>query len=455
MPELFHLTSLDEARRKLEAALPEHLLKGRLGIETLSLLRPAPLGRSLGRRSLGEGDLPPLGRSLFTLSSTEGPPALSCDALGRILAEEIICPLDLPPFPRSIMDGFAVRAQDTFGATEGMPAQLSVIGEVKMGEATSVTVGPAQAVKIPTGGMLPPGADAVVMIEYTHPFGEETIEVTRSAAPGENLIGVGEDLRKGEVMLRAGARFRPQDIGALAGVGVLSVSVHRRPRLGLLSTGNEIVAPEVQPAPGQIRDINSFALAAAAEKIGAEVAFFGIVRDEREELRARLAEAFAASDMVVLSGGTSVGIEDLVADCIAELGPPGILVHGLSIKPGKPVIIAVAHGKPVFGLPGHPASSLLTFDLVVAPLLRKMAHSSEKARLRLKTLLSRNLPSAPGREDFYRVRLESRDNQLWALPILGKSALISTLLHADGLLRIPPEREGLYEGEEVEVEMFE
>jgi molybdopterin molybdotransferase len=414
MPELFRLTSLQEALCHLEEALPQTLLQGRLGKEELPL----------------------------------------AEACGRALSEDLLSPIDLPPFPRSIMDGFAVRAQDTFGATDGLPAQLSVVGEVKMGKAPEVKVGAGEAVRIPTGGMLPEGADAVVMVEFTHAFGEGIIEVARSAAPGENVVQAGEDLRKGEAMLRAGARLRPQDIGALAGVGILSAAVYRRPRLGLISTGNEIVPAEVEPGAGEIRDINSYALAAAAKGIGAEVVFFGIVRDDRQELRVRLAEAFAACDLVVLSGGTSVGMEDMVAECIAELGRPGILAHGLSIKPGKPVIIAAAGGKAVFGLPGHPASSLLTFDLVVAPILRKMCHCMKGPRPKAAALLARNLASAPGREDFYRVRLENREGKLWAVPILGKSALISTLLRADGLLHIPAEREGLYEGEEVEVELF-
>ncbi len=414
MPELFRLTSLQEARRRLEDNLPQELRQGRLGIEAIPLT----------------------------------------GACGRVLAEDIISPVDLPPFGRSIMDGFAVRAQDTFGATDGLPGQLTVIGEVKMGQPAGVSITPGQAAKIPTGGMLPDGADAVVMVEHTQPWDENTIEVVRGVAPGENIIRVGEDLSKGEVMLRAGRRLRPQDLGALAGVGILSIEVYRRPRLGLLSTGNEIIPPDTEPEPGQIRDINSAALTAAARIIGAEVIFFGIVRDNREELRARLKEAFESCDMVILSGGTSVGIEDMVAECIAELGPPGILAHGLSLRPGKPVIIAVAQNKPVFGLPGHPASSLLTFDLVVSPLLRKMAQYEEKPRVKVKALLARNLPSAPGREDFYRVRLESREGKLWAVPLLGKSALISTLLRADGLLHIPAEREGVYEGEEVEVELF-
>ncbi len=422
MPELFRLTTLSEAMQRLEEALPEEILRGRLAVETVN----------------------------------------PSDAAGRVVAEDIVSPVDLPPFGRSIMDGFAVRAQDTFGATDGLPGQLTVIGEVKMGQPAGVSITPGQAAKIPTGGMLPDGADAVVMVEHTQPFmvsevepcGEQTIEVVRGVAPGENIIRVGEDLSKGEVMLRAGRRLRPQDLGALAGVGILSIEVYRRPRLGLLSTGNEIIPPDTEPEPGQIRDINSAALTAAARNIGAEVIFFGIVRDNREELRARLKETFESCDMVILSGGTSVGIEDMVAECIAELGPPGILAHGLSLRPGKPVIIAAAQNKPVFGLPGHPASSLLTFDLVVSPLLRKMAQYEEKPRLKVKALLARNLPSAPGREDFYRVRLESREGKLWAVPLLGKSALISTLLRADGLLHIPAEREGVYEGEEVEVELF-
>ena len=416
------MKTLAEAQDLLEKNLPQHLLRGRSDTEQI------------------------------TVSA----------ALGRIVAADIFSPLDLPPFARSVMDGFAVRAQDTFGATDGLPAQLTIIGEVRMGEAAAVTVSAGQAAKIPTGGMLPSGADAVVMVEHTHsfmvsevePWGTGIIEVARSVAPGENIVGVGEDLKQGELLLAAGAHLRPQDLGALAGVGLLDISVYRKPRLGLLSTGNEIVPPENEPAPGQIRDINSPALAAAAQALGAEVRFFGIVKDIRDELRAKLREAFAATDLVILSGGTSVGIEDMVAECIAELGPPGILVHGLNIKPGKPVIIAVAHDKPLFGLPGHPASSLLTFDLVVAPLLRKMTGAPERPHPRVKALLSRNLPSAPGREDFYRVKLEERDGRLCAVPLLGKSALISTLLHADGLLHIPAEKEGIYQGESVEVELF-
>lgn len=422
MPELLRLHTLSEAQKLLEKNLPKDLLQGRVGVEQVNI----------------------------------------SSALGRIIAADIFSPLDLPPFARSVMDGFAVRAQDTFGASDGLPAQLAIIGEVKMGQAAAVTVGAGQAAKIPTGGMLPPGADAVVMVEHTHsfmvsevePWGTGIIEVARSVAPGENIVGVGEDLKQGDLLLAAGARVRPQDIGALAGVGILDISVYRRPRLGLLSTGNEIVPPENEPTPGQIRDINSPALAAAAQALGAEVLFFGIVKDLRDELRASLRKAFAATDLVVLSGGTSVGIEDMVAECIAELGPPGILVHGLNIKPGKPVIIAVAQGKPLFGLPGHPASSLLTFDLVVAPLLRKMTGTPPRPHPRVKALLSRNLPSAPGREDFYRVKLEERDGRLCAVPLLGKSALISTLLHADGLLHIASEKEGIYEGEAVEVEVF-
>ena len=409
MPELLRLHTLAQARQALEAALP------------------AP------RR--------------------ETERVASAEALGRVLAQDLASPEDLPPFPRSVMDGYAVRAEDTFGASEGLPAYLRLCGQVRMGEGAPPL--PARAaMRIPTGGMLPEGADAVVMVEHSQLWNEETVEVLRPVAPGENVVARGEDLKAGAPLLAAGHRLRPQDLGALMALGLTEILVQARPRVAIFATGNEIIPPEKAPGPGQIRDINSYSLAASVRRAGGEPMLHEIVPDVAEVLASQLRAGLAKAHLLLASGGTSVGTEDLLAQVMDGLGEPGVIVHGLAIKPGKPVIIAVADGKPVFGLPGHPASALLAFDLLVDPLLRRMAGLPPAARRRLPARLARNLPSAPGREDFYRVKLEQRAGETWAVPILGKSSLISTLVEADGRVQVPLDSEGLYQGASVEVELF-
>ncbi|UCC69813.1 MAG: molybdopterin molybdotransferase MoeA [Armatimonadota bacterium] len=412
--ELRHLKTLDEARKILWEALPARVREGRFGV------RPVEIA----------------------------------EALGLVLDEEIPSPTDLPPFDRSLMDGYALRAQDTFGASEGLPAYLKLVGEVQMGDTPAFALSHNQAARIATGGMLPEGADAVVMVEYTQPWGDDSIEVLRPVAPGDHVVRRADDVREGQAILPAGHRLRPQDISALAGLGVTTVPV-RLPRVAVLSTGPEIV-PHTDPvSPGKIRDMNGPALRAAIRSLGAEPLNLGLVTDEEEPLRDALRRGLAEADIVLASGGTSVGAADLMPDIISSLGTPGVLVHGVAVKPGKPVVIGLVDETPIFGLPGHPTSCLLIFRELVAPLLRA-AGGARAARPRpVRALLSRNYPSQAGREEFVPVRLEEREGEWHATPLLGPSALISTLVKADGLVCIPAEAEGLYAGDSVDVEPLE
>ena len=286
-------------------------------------------------------------------------------ALDRVLAEDLISPVDLPDFPRSTMDGFAVRAADTYGASEGLPAYLNMVGEVLMGARASVSVGATQAVRIATGGMMPDGADAVVMVENTQVVDSTTIEVVRPVAPGENVLRVGEDITRGAVVLSRGHVLRPQDLGGLAALGITEVEVACRLRVAIVSGGDELVAPDQEPRQGQIRDINTYTLAALVERAGHEPVPMGIVPDVYEDLAAAARRALDLADVVILSAGSSVSTRDMTAQAITSLGKPGVLVHGVSLRPGKPTILAVAEGKPVFGLPGNPVSCMVTFDLFV------------------------------------------------------------------------------------------
>jgi len=377
-------------------------------------------------------------------------------SLGRVLAEDVKSPVDLPGFDRAIMDGFAVRAQDTFGASPGAPAYLRLAGEVKIGEAASVKPSPGEAVRVSTGSMMPEGANAVVMVEYTDFLDDETIEVVRAVAPGDYVVGKTEDLHEGEIMLRRGHVIRPQDVGALAGVGITSLRVSRQPRVAIISSGDEIIPPDGTPQVGQIRDINSYSLACLADQAGAIPLRMGIVRDDFESLRSRLAEGLEKADIALISGGSSVGTRDVTLDVIRSFDGAEILVHGISVRPGKPTIIAKVADKYLFGLPGNPVSVMVTFDLFVGVLIKLLAGVRRPVwePRYVKAKLSRNISSAPGREDYIGVRLIESTGDMLAEPVLGRSALISTMVKADGLIRIPLESEGLEAGAEVDVVIF-
>lgn len=374
----------------------------------------------------------------------------------RVLAEDVTASASLPGFARSTVDGFAVRAADTFGAAEGAPALLRLAGQIQMGQEVTASIRPGEAMAIPTGGMMPAGADAVIMVEHATAIDAQTLETSRRVAPLENVIGPDEDLREGELVLSRGRILRAQDLGVLAAVGRPAVRVYRRPRVGILSTGDEVVDPASPVHPGQVRDANGYALIGLVQAAGCEPVFRGVVPDELPVLRARAAELFAACDALLISGGSSVGTRDHTRQVIDELGKPGVLVHGLAIRPGKPTILGVAGGKPAIGLPGHPVSAMVVFDILARPLLERMSGLApgEQAVTQAEAVLARNVASTAGREDYIRVKLVEREGALWAEPILGKSGLITTLVRAGGLLRIPAEKDGFQAGERVTVRLF-
>lgn len=377
------------------------------------------------------------------------------EARGRALAAAVRAPADLPGFARATMDGYAVRAQDTFGASEGAPAKLRLAGEVKIGQPPDLhpPLAPGEAVAIPTGGSLPPGADAVVPVEDTERPASKEVLVFSPVAPGANVMAPDEDLRAGQEIFEKGHRLRPQDIGALLGVGITEVQVVRRVRVGIISTGEELVPPTEEPRPGQIRDINSYTLRAQLEEAGAVPKLYGIVPDEAESLLVKTREALGENDLVLLSGGSSVGTRDLTLTVLSELGE--VLVHGLRIKPGKPTILGISDGKAVVGLPGNPVSAMVTCEVLVIPILQRLLGEKERPRRPIALAeLARPVPSAKGRLDFLRVRLVRREGRLLAEPILAQSGAISSLAEADGLVTIPAESEGLEKGEQVRVEIW-
>jgi molybdopterin molybdotransferase len=377
------------------------------------------------------------------------------DALDRVLAEDVVSPNDLPTFRRSTMDGFAVRAADTFGATESLPAYVKLVDEVFMGQSPKVALGPGECARIATGGMLPDGADAVVMVEQTQEVGPKTIEALRPVAPGENVVQVGEDVRTADLILERGTILRPQDLGGLLALGITVVRVARRLRVAIVSGGDELVDPEQAPGPGQIRDINSYTLAALVSRGGHEPCLAGVFPDELAVLQSAAARAFAQCDVLILSAGSSVSARDMTAQVISALGSPGVLVHGVSLKPGKPTILAVCDGKAVFGLPGNPVSCMVTYELFVAPTLAHLSGATVPPRRTVSARLSRNIASAAGREDYIQVRLEPHpDGGFEAVPVFGKSNLIFTLVRSAGMLKIPLDAGGLNAGAQVEVVLF-
>jgi molybdopterin molybdotransferase len=378
-------------------------------------------------------------------------------SLDRVLAAAVTSRENLPPHPRSVMDGFAVLARDTFGASDSMPCYLQITGNVAMGEMPAGKVDRGSCFRIATGGFMPEGADAVVMHEHTVPVDETMVEIVKSCGAGTNVITTGEDIAENEQALAAGRRLRPQDLGLLAALGATTVEVYRQVRVGLLATGDEIVPHSQTPRPGQVRNINSIALAALAHRAGAEVNDYGIVTDSRDRFLSALRQAVAENDLVLFSGGSSVGVRDLGEQAIEELGPPGILVHGVKLKPGKPVLIGMSGDTPVFGLPGHPVSAMVCFDLFVKPAIERLsgiAEDQQPITPAISAILARNINSAAGRLDLVRVQLLSQDGRYIAEPVLGRSGAISTLAKAQGYFLIDEESQGVAQGSTVEVFLY-
>lgn len=379
------------------------------------------------------------------------------EAFDRILAEPVISPVNLPNEARSTMDGFAVRAADTFGASESMPCYLNIVGEVKMGEAPSGEVRQGSCYRIPTGGLLPCGADGVVMLEQSIPVDDTLIEIVKGVGSGTNVIATGEDIGLGEKALPAGRLLRPQDIGLLAGLGIGCVTVRKRVRVGILATGDEIIAHTEEPKPGQIRNINSLALAGQVLREGGVYTDYPVVSDRIEVFLPALKQAILENDIVLFSGGSSVGVRDLGEQVIKALGPPGILVHGVTLKPGKPVLIGMSNTTPIFGLPGHPVSAMVCFDFFVRPAMESLVGGNKNSELPIPWVmarLTRNINSAPGRRDVVRVKLVQEDGAWHAEPILGKSGSISTLSRAHGYFLIEEDSQGLTENSDLKVYLY-
>lgn len=375
-------------------------------------------------------------------------------AAGCVLAEDIKAKEPLPGFTRSTMDGFAVISSDTFGASDGIPSYLDFSGDILMGQHPEQTLLAGTCMRISTGGMLPPGADAVVMVEYTRQAGS-MVEISRSVSPGENVLFADEDYAFGDSAIKKGTRIRPQEAALLAGLGYESVKVFDKLHIGILSTGDEIIQPSEMTGPGKIRDMNTYSLLAALTLEGHNAVSYGIIPDEKTALTSAVRQVLQACDVVIISGGSSVGARDTTMLAMEELSDNPPIFHGISVRPGKPTLFTEVEGKPVIGLPGPPVSALMIYKAFFSGFLYRIAgNATVRKELGLRARLSRNLPSTPGREDYIRVSLKNANDVTIAEPIFGKSGLISTLVAADGYIVIPEGVEGFLAGSEVDVKFF-
>ncbi len=376
------------------------------------------------------------------------------EACGRVLAEDIISCENVPAFTRSSVDGYAVFASDTFGASETMCVQLLKSAPVEMGTTPSEPLKRGHAAYIPTGGELPRNADAVVMIEYTEENNDEYAYITRPVAPGNNVVLTGDDIKINSTIFKSGRKLKTADIGVLAAVGIAEIRVKRKLRVGVIATGDEIIPVDKKPVHAQVRDINSNILCAALKEYNAEPVMYGIIEDNYEKIKSVTVKALEECDLLCISGGSSAGEKDETADIIHSLGGPGVLVHGIAVKPGKPTIIGKAHNKPVIGLPGHPASAFVIYSIFVTTIMDTMTSALQGSRKSLSAVLSQNYPSNTGREEFVPVKLEYSDGGCTANPVFGKSGQIKMLSDADGYIHIKRESEGLLAGRPVEVILF-
>ena len=370
------------------------------------------------------------------------------EAMGRVLAEDIAATEYVPDFDRSTVDGYAVRAKDTFGCTDAIPAILPLQGEILMGEGAEFLLNPEECVAVPTGGAVPKGADSVVMIEYTEDYGDGTIGISKSAAPGQNMIFRGDDVFPGKVILQKGRVLSSQDIGALAAIGRVEVPVVKKLTVGVISTGDELVPPDQTPKAGQVRDVNSPMLEAMLAAFGVKVINYGIVIDDEALLSEKVHQAVSECDAVLLSGGSSVGIKDAACRIIESMGR--LLLHGIAIKPGKPTILGKTGCKPLVGLPGHPVAAYFITKLFILPLLSRLMGRTQEAYTTT-ARVTESISANHGRAQVHCCRLEMREDGLWAVPIRGKSGLITTLAGAAGYFVIDRDCEGLPQGAQVQV----
>jgi molybdopterin molybdotransferase len=377
------------------------------------------------------------------------------EALGMAAADDVVAAEDIPPFPRSLVDGYAVRAKDTYGARETSPGLLIQTGDIRIGQETDKTVNDGQAIYLATGAMLPEGADAVLMQEYVRRTADNSqeLEATKGLRVGENICFRGEDVKAGQVVLHQGRKIGPFDLGVLAALGIARVPVYVPPVIGLVSSGDEVVPPETVPPPGKIRDINTYTISGLLSGQGCRVRFAGIAGDSLEDIAAKL-RALRECDIILLSGGSSKGQADFVTAAIGHLGGQ-ILFHGLNIKPGKPTIFGTLWGKPVFGLPGHPVSCAMVVVRFVLPLVYRLNGIQSPTPFSvLRGVLATNVASSYGIEEYVRVTVEKDGKRAIVHPIFAKSSVISMLAKADGYIIIEEGKEGLEAGVEVEVHSF-
>lgn len=376
------------------------------------------------------------------------------EAEARILSEDIHSKLNVPHFRRSTVDGYAVISKDTYGASESLPMFLEVLGEVEMGKAADMKVTTDKAVYVPTGGMIPEGADAVVMVEYVEKLDDTNITISRPAVLKENIIDVGDDIKENQKILSKGIRLRPQDIGVLSSIGVYKVKVFKMPSISIISTGDEVIDPKEELQLGKVKDINTYTLSAMAREIGLNIVERRVVKDNKELLKNTLKECIEKSDMVMLSGGSSVGTKDITKIVINEMGEPGVFVHGVAMKPGKPTILAKVYNKPLFGLPGQPASAMIAFKVFVEYFIKNIFNLDEYEDRFVEASMTTNIHSAPGKETYQMVYLEKEDGEYKARPVYGKSGMITLMSKAKGYVKIDEDKEGIKEGEKIRVNLF-
>ncbi|OAA90477.1 molybdopterin molybdotransferase MoeA [Clostridium ljungdahlii] len=373
---------------------------------------------------------------------------------GRILSRDIISSSNIPGFKRSMVDGYAVKFKDLQGASESMPSMLNLKGEVKMGQMPAECLElPGECIYIPTGGMLPKGADSVIMIEYTDKMDEVTVLANKTISFGENVLNEDEDVELGETVLKRGTLFSPYSVGMMSNLGITQIPVFCKPKVGIISTGDEIVAPEKQPRPGEIRDINSYLIYSSVIEDGGEPILYGVIKDNYKALYEAVKKALEECDIVLVSGGSSVGKKDETARVIEELGNPGILFHGISVKPGKPTILGKVEDKPIFGLPGHPLSCAVVYRILVTYVLHTMMNLQE-IEYPIPCKFSTNYHKAKGREEYLPVIIDNIKGEYIAAPILTKSATISGFTKAWGYIKIDKNVEGISENEKVYVNKF-
>jgi molybdopterin molybdotransferase len=374
------------------------------------------------------------------------------ESLGRIVAEDIVAYENIPPFNRSLVDGFAIKVKDAQGAKETNPALLYYKGEIRIGEEAKAVLDDGSCIYISTGAMMPEGADGVVMQEYTRRMGD-AVEITKTTHKGENICFTGEDIKLGGSVLPKGKRLTPFDLGVLAALGMADLWVYKKLKIALISSGDEIIAVDQQPEPGQIRDINRYTVLNMLKKTCSDVSFVGIARDNPEDIKEHLRGAHE-SDMILVSGGSSKGERDYITASIEQLGGK-ILFHGINIKPGKPTIFATLWGKPVFGLPGHPVSCIMALTRFVMPLVKRLQGETKGGEKRTTGTLSTNIPSSYGIEEYVRVTIVYNEEGCKVTPLFAKSSVISSLSQASGYVIVPGGREGFEQGDEVEVYYFE